>query len=223
MPAGRRPVRANSLVIMTALTLPLSPGFRVAGANDIDAIVQTITSAFLRDPLWSPVFADHETPGVPASALWRLYVSSAALRFPWTLITDNAEAAAVWYPPGAEALTEVELAGYDAFLEGIVGRTRADEVLEMDEAFDAAHPTEPCFYLSLLATHDDHRGRGLGMALLRESLMHIDSVGMPAYLESSNTANDERYKSVGFEPRGIVTVPSGGQFTSMWRPARGAN
>ena len=58
------------------------------------------------------------------------------------------------------------------------------------------------------------------MGLLAQSLTLIDALGMPAYLESSNPANDARYASVGFEPYTTITVPSGHRFTTMWRPAR---
>jgi hypothetical protein len=44
---------------------------------------------------------------------------------------------------------------------------------------------------------------------------------MPAYLESSNPANNGRYASVGFEPHGEFSYPGGGPVvTTMWRPAR---
>jgi GNAT superfamily N-acetyltransferase len=39
---------------------------------------------------------------------------------------------------------------------------------------------EPHYYLSLLGTRDEHRGRGLGMALLKENLARIDAERMPA-------------------------------------------
>lgn len=201
-------------------SVPVPVSIRVAEADDIDAVVETVTSAFLADPVWAPVFSDAKDPAFAASRLWNLYVSSAAGRYPWTLITAHAEAAAVWYPPGADDLTEDEIAGFDSFLVGLIGRTRTDEVHEMDAAFSGAHPTEPSFYLSLLATHNDHRGRGLGMDLLRHSLARIDALGMPAYLESSNPANDARYASVGFEARDVITMPAGQRVTTMWRPAR---
>ncbi|HEY7813487.1 MAG TPA: GNAT family N-acetyltransferase, partial [Nakamurella sp.] len=88
------------------------------------------------------------------------------------------------------------------------------------EALDAAHPHEPHYYLSLFATHEAHRGKGLGMELLRESLARIDAAGMPAYLESTNPANLKRYESVGFTESDRLTVPSGAVVTTMWRPAR---
>ena len=63
-----------------------------------------------------------------------------------------------------------------------------------------------------------HRGRGLGMALLRENLARIDAQRMPAYLESSNQANNHRYESVGFVQVAAFRAPGGGPMvTGMWR------
>ena len=81
--------------------------------------------------------------------------------------------------------------------------TGADDYLELLARFDAAHPRdEPHYYLSLLGTHPDHRGKGIGMALLEHDLALIDTDGFPAYLESSNPANNHRYAGVGFEELG---------------------
>ena len=80
---------------------------------------------------------------------------------------------------------------------------------------------EDHFYLSLIGTHPDHRGAGIGMGLLRENLALIDREGAPAYLESSNPANLARYQSVGFERCGSFQLPDDGpEVTTMWRPAR---
>ncbi len=38
------------------------------------------------------------------------------------------------------------------------------------------------------------------MDLLRHNLAKIDEQRMPAYLESSNPRNDQRYQGVGFRP-----------------------
>ena len=89
------------------------------------------------------------------------------------------------------------------------------------ERFDAAHPAHPPhYYLSLLGTHDRHRGRGIGMGLLAASLDLIDAEGMPAYLESTNPANNQRYMRHGFEPAGTVELANGHVVTTMWREAR---
>jgi len=77
---------------------------RVATLADVDAIVDAMTTAFFDDPTWGPAFPDVDRRAEQASALWRLMVTS-ALRYPWTMVTANAEAAALWIPPGENELT----------------------------------------------------------------------------------------------------------------------
>ena len=55
------------------------------------------------------------------------------------------------------------------------------------------------------------------MALLADTLEAVDAEGMPAYLESTNPANDARYMRVGFRPVGSVELENGHRITTMWR------
>jgi len=123
-------------------------------------------------------------------------------------------------PSGGIDLTDNESLGFESFLVDLVGKEAAKGILVISAQFEEVRPTEPHFYLSLLATHRDHRGRGLGMGLLRENLERIDALGGAAHLESSNPVNDARYRSVGFEWQGEFTVASGHVITTMWRSAR---
>ncbi len=191
----------------------------MATAADIDAIVATMTTAFFDDPMWGPAFPDVDRRAAQASALWRLFVTS-SLRFPWMLVTEHVESAALWIPPDATELTHEEEFGFEDFLVDLAGRSVADGIFAIFEQLDAAHPSEPHYYLSLLGTHDDHRGKRLGMGLLTENLGRIDAIGAPAYLESCNPANNARYASVGFVPQTEIVIASGHVVTTMWRPAR---
>jgi predicted GNAT family acetyltransferase len=59
------------------------------------------------------------------------------------------------------------------------------------------------------------------MALLAQSLARIDAEGAPAYLESTNPANERRYEAVGFERLGEFELGEGGpNVTQMWREPR---
>jgi hypothetical protein len=59
------------------------------------------------------------------------------------------------------------------------------------------------------------------MALLAENLGRIDEEHMPAYLESSNPANNHRYQRHGFAIIGEFYPPTGTTpITTMWRDAR---
>lgn len=198
---------------------PDAPIGRVATAADVEPIVDTLTSAFFRDPLWGPVFRDEARRAEYASAMWRIFTVS-ALRYPWTWVTKGCEAVAVWIPPGGSELTPAEEADFEPFILDVAGKSPGEEILRIFERLYAAHPPQPHYYLSLFGVRADHRGRGVGMRLLGENLARIDAERMPCYLESSNPANLQRYARVGFEIRDEVTAPSGHVVTTMWRPAQ---
>ena len=188
---------------------------RLATECDVDRVTATLVAAFEADPLWSWAF-----PGEGLADLWGLLVSS-AMRYPSVRFADDYAAASVWIPPGGSELTAAEEASLGPMLEGQVG-PRAAEVLALFERMERAHPDgPPHYYLSLLGTHPDHRGKGVGMALLAENLAKIDSEGMPAYLESSNAENDRRYERLGFARVGEFERPDGHLTCStMWREPR---
>lgn len=191
---------------------------RAAGA-DIAAITETVSTAFHDDPVWGWAFPDPRLRPEQYARWWPLWIE-AGLRNESVWVTDGCEAAAVWTPPGASELNDEEEARLAPLLTELIG-ARADEVIEGIDRFEAAHPRdEPHWYLSIVATHTDHRGQGIGVALLEENLRRIDEQGFPAYLESSNPANLERYQRLGFAVYGELSLPAGGPVvTTMWRDA----
>lgn len=193
---------------------------RSATTADLAAVTETISLAFHDDPTWSWAFPDPARRQEQYAVFWGLMVGG-ALRYPWVLMTERCEAAAVWIPPGGTELAAADEARLAGVLEELVG-SRAGEVMDLFERFDAAHPDdEPHYYLSLLGTHPSASGRGLGMALLAESLTRIDREHLAAYLESSNPANNHRYERQGFVEIGEFTPPGGEiPVSTMWRDAR---
>jgi GNAT superfamily N-acetyltransferase len=154
-------------------------------------------------------------------AWWGLFVHS-AVPYGWVWMTDDGGAAASWIPPGESELSEEDEARVEPLLRELVG-SNARDVLTLMDRFESNHPREkPHYYLSLLGTHPDHRGQGKGMGLLAANLARIDEQGVPAYLESSNRANDHRYERLGFVSVGEVAAPGGEPtVTCMWRAPRG--
>lgn len=190
---------------------------RQAIGVDVPDIVATLTSAFSRDPLWGPAFPD-AVRGAGQSVMWRILVES-ALEHRWVLVSDGVEAASVWIPPGVVELSEEDEHRMHQLLVEQAGTASADRIAGILERLDAVKPAEPCYFLSLLGTHSDHRGKGIGMSLLRHGLEQIDAAGGAAYLESSNPDNNQRYAGVGFEVRDVLDFPTG-PVTTMWRNAR---
>lgn len=197
-------------------------GARPASSADAVEIAATLAGAFDADPLWSWAFPDDEKRPAQYEAFFGLFVES-AIPNGWVWTTDQAAAVAVWTPPGKSELSEEAEAEVEPFLTAELG-PHAGAVLQVFESFESACPKgQDFYYLSLLGTNPDHRGRGLGMSLLAANLAQIDAEGMPAYLESSNPANNTRYERLGFKPHAKFSTPEGQHtVTTMWRePSRG--
>lgn len=194
---------------------------RVAESEaDLAAVTATISLAFHDDPTWGWAFPDPSRRQAQYAVFWKFLIRS-AMRYSCVYMTAGCEAASVWIPPEGVELTEDEEMQVEDLLAELVG-PRAGAVIELFALFDAAHPKdEPHYYLSLLGTNPAHAGRGLGMALLAENLRRIDLEHVPAYLESSNPANNHRYERHGFARIGEF-YPPGSEIpvTTMWREAR---
>jgi GNAT superfamily N-acetyltransferase len=192
---------------------------RVADVDDLDALAEIMARAFCPDPVWGWAFADPAGKLEQQRAVWRFALSS-ALGYGWVRITTDGIAAALWIPPGKPELRPEEEERFEPLLYDLLG-DGAPRILDTFARFDRARPTEPHYYLSLLATHPDHRGKGLGMGLLAESLALIDTEGAAAYLESTNPANHSRYEGVGFARFDEFELGEDGPpVTQMWREPR---
>jgi GNAT superfamily N-acetyltransferase len=201
-----------------------NPGLPVRRVNEADAdeVTGLFALAFNEDPTWSWAFPDSETRLEHYRTFWSLYMHS-AVPYGWVWVTADGGAASLWIPPSRPELSEEDEAQIEPLLRELIG-SHADDVLELVERFDSNHPRDlPHYYLSLLGTHPEHRGKGKGMALLAANLARIDEEVMPAYLESSNRANDHRYERLGFVQVGEFAAPGGKPTVAcMWRDAKGA-
>ena len=193
---------------------------RRAHPADAPVILETVTDAFHHDPTWSYVFSDPIARPAQYRRWWPLFIDG-ALRYDASWVADEGAAVAIWIPPGGNEMSDEEEARIEPLLRELLGE-RADLILPILDRFAAAHPyDEPHYYLTLLATRSDRRGKGLGMALLRHCLAYVDVEHAPVYLESSNPANDARYEGAGFVRREGITMPDGHlTVATMWRPAR---
>lgn len=191
-----------------------------AGADELEAVATTLAGAFLDDPAWSWVFVDRDRRAADLRAVWLLLLEG-AVDLGWIWTTPGAETATLWIPPGEPELADPQAARIGPLFAELLG-DGLPRVNALMERFMTAHPAGPDhYYLSLFGTRPDCRGRGIGMALLADNLAVIDAEGAPAYLESTNPANLDRYRSVGFADHGVFDLPDGGPtVTTMWREAR---
>jgi len=191
---------------------------RAAHAADVDRVTETVAAAFATDPIWEVALRRGDGRTDHHRAYWRMFVAD-AVALGKVHLADDGAAASVWIPPGAMELTRETALALEAFNEEALGPRGAAEMAELYERFEANHPTSPEHaYLSLLATHPDHRGQGVGQRLLAADLAEWDRIGVAAYLESTNPANDHRYRRAGFRPvGGFQAVRDAAPVTTMWR------
>lgn len=193
---------------------------RPATDADVPAVAACLAGAFFDDPLWGHwTFPD---PAVRARGLLPFMTFQAGLGMGalWTELTAAAEAVTIWTPPGlvyGGGPGEAELA--EAVLGDLFG-PRAPELHALFAQFEEHAPPGRYHHLEWWATHPDHRGRGIGAALLAENLARVDAEGLPCYLESTNPANLPRYEALGFRAIGAFGPPGGPVITTMWRESR---
>jgi GNAT superfamily N-acetyltransferase len=138
----------------------------------------------------------------------------------WLHATSGIESVTLWSPPERSLVPDEHIGALLDVVPEIAPGTE-ERIHQFFGRVEEHHPTAPHWYLSVFATDTAHRGRGLGMSLLRRDLEIVDGTHLPCYLESSNPANEDRYRSVGFETIGAFPVcDDGPTMTMMWRDAR---
>lgn len=74
------------------------------------------------------------------------------------------------------------------------------------EELSEIHPPARHCYLGLLGVRVDRQGQGLGAELLDAWLSEVDSLGLPAYLETDRERNVAFYSRAGFEVSATLSV-----------------
>jgi GNAT superfamily N-acetyltransferase len=199
--------------------VPRPPTSRQATTRDLDHVTACIAMAFADDPVWGPALRPADGSTSHLLPYWRLFVDGAH-RFGTVRMTPGGEAVSVWLPPGMlDELSGAGAAAFERLLDDEGDPAWRADLDQLYERFAASrHGLADHYYLSLLATHHEHRGKGIGQALLAADLALWDAEGAPAYLESTNPANDHRYQRAGFRSiGGFQAVRGGGWVNAMWR------
>jgi ribosomal protein S18 acetylase RimI-like enzyme len=170
-------------------------------------MLDLFVAAFANDPFYRWMQPDDDAWPTFARA-WFGFATDVFLRADMATITDHA--VAIWIPPGVEPLTPDDVARGRSVLDEHLG-PRADEVFAGIMATRGHEPTEPHTTLQYIAVAPSHQGVGLGGQLVRAVL---DDLEGPAYLLSTNPANESFYARHGFEVTATI-----GTSHAMVRPA----
>jgi ribosomal protein S18 acetylase RimI-like enzyme len=175
-------------------------------------MLDLFVAAFANDPFYRWMQPDDDAWPTFARA-WFGFATDVFLRADMSTITDHA--VAIWIPPGVEPLTADDVARGRAVLDEHLG-PRADEVFAGIMATRGHEPAEPHTSLQYIAVAPSHQGLGLGGQLLRQVL---DDLEGPAYLVSTNPANESFYKRHGFEVTATLSQSNVPTSHAMVRPA----
>ena len=112
-------------------------------------------------------------------------------------------------------------ADYGARLADITGPW-IERFLAFDAALERHHPGDIAHHhLAILAVRPDKQGRGSGTTLLRTHHAHLDTAGIPAYLEASDLRTRRLYLTHGYKDHGLpIHLAGGGLMYPMWREPR---
>jgi GNAT superfamily N-acetyltransferase len=195
---------------------------RPATPADADLVAACLHLAFASDPVWALALRRADGMTEHHHEYWRLFIDG-ALRYGTVFMTPGGEAVSVWLPPGGTELADDQ---HDALVHVLSENLAPDDQTAMFELYDrfaaSRAPLPEHYYLSMLGTHPDHRGRGVGQGLLADDLARWDAVQTPTYLESSNVGNNHRYERLGFRSiGGFPAVRDDTWISAMWRDIGG--
>lgn len=155
---------------------------------DREAVVTTFVAAFVADPAVRFFFPDDDTyPRHAAAFIGYLFDRRVVNGSVW--ISAGGAVAALWDLPSAPPSEPGTLD---------LPADARDRIDRYDAAVHAALPSDPHWYLGVLATRPDHAGRGLGRRLMAAGVAMAHDEGMPAVLETTNPSNVDLYVRAGW-------------------------
>jgi GNAT superfamily N-acetyltransferase len=181
---------------------------REATAADITTLADVMARAFQDDPVHRWLLPGDAEYDRHSRSFWTVILQH-ALRKGTALTTSQLEGAALWLPPHP---THKPAIGGLLFMARMlfILRGRSLRGLRAANAIEAVHFTQPHWYLAVLGTAPEHRGKGVSAAVMSPILRQCDAAGIPAYLESSNAVNLPLYERRGFRVTRKLVLPGGG-------------
>ena len=199
---------------------------RPAQKDDISELSHALGRAFYDDPVSIWIMPDDKTRAAHLRKFFATVTRHHHLAGGGAEVACDGPtigAAALWDPPGRwKHSAREQLMMLPSFLLGFGFRlTTGRKQRELLGRMKQQHPEEPHWYLAVIGSDVNVRGKGYGQALMRSRLDRVDAEHAPAYLESSKPENVPYYQRFGFGVTGEIVLPDGGPtLWPMWRPPR---
>lgn len=193
------------------MVAPLEP-------EDLDAAVETLTTAFCRDPMYVALIEDERARRPWVQFLMAGLVRPRGPRALWVGV-DGGRRGALYATPSDHVSRIGGLAGLVAPLLRLpLEKLAVRRAMAVSRAVAKRVPREPFLHLHVVAVSDDARGQGVGGALLRHAIDTANATRKLVHLETTNPINLPFYERLGFRVLDEVRCFEGAP--SLWTMQR---
>jgi len=200
-----------------------SPAVAPLDRSMLDAVSDTLVTAFMDDSMFGWVFPD---PAARSRGLRRLnrVPLEYGLRYGYVRQSDDGRCVAIWVPPGVPMSPgRMVRCGMLAvpLRTGLRPLARFGGANGVMDKIHKRHMSGPHWELLIVGVDPALQGRGRGSALVRDGLARADESGLPCYLNTNTPANVPFYERLGFSVLEEATLGKDGP--AAWAMRRDAS
>jgi GNAT superfamily N-acetyltransferase len=188
---------------------------RTASPFEHVRVARPLALALFADPVFTWITPAPARRAAQLPGFFEL-MARAVLRHGASQVAADGAGAALWVPPGVEAVPADEAPDFAAQLGANAGQD-AERLFEVAELLEGRRPAGSFWYLEFLGMAPAWQGRGGGSSLLAAGLRRCDREGVPAYLDATSPRNRLFYERHGFEVVGELAPRGGPPVWQMWR------
>lgn len=173
------------------MVVPLTP-------EDLDAAIETLTTAFCRDPMYVALIEDERARRPWVQFLMAGLVRPRGPRALWVGV-DGGRRGALYATPSDHVSRIGAFAGLVAPLLRLpLEKLAVRRAMAVSRAVAKRVPRAPFLHVHVVAVSDDARGQGVGGALLRHAIEVATAEQKLVHLETTNPTNVAFYEKLGF-------------------------
>lgn len=184
-----------------------SPSIVPLGRGQDRAVGAMLARAFETDPMMNHLLPGSDLRGRRLPRFMGATVRHCA-RYGRVRVAGDMAGAACWLAPGQTDLTVPRMVRSGMIAMPVqIGLDAFRRMLALTAPVEKAHHRivpGPHWYLQVLGTDPDQRGRGVGGALIAEGTDWADEDGLPVYLETMKERNVDYYTRFGFDVAEVI-------------------
>jgi ribosomal protein S18 acetylase RimI-like enzyme len=189
----------------------MSHSIQIMQENALKAVAQSLTDAFMNDPLQTYVFPDIEERKEKSPDHFAAILQY-GLHFGEVYMSENAEGAVVWLAPGETEITpeKAEKSGL-VNLPHVMGEAATERFFSVMDFLDPFHKedmAQPHWYTMVIGVAPSFHRLGMGKALMEPVMIKARLQHTPIYLETAEPSNINFYQKLGFRIVRQLTDPS---------------